>query len=77
MKTNTHRIVWFCLANGVAWIWCSYLLAFIGRVEIAESLSTKALTEIIAVVLLYCLKSLFEKAPVFGSVGKGETLRDI
>lgn len=62
MKTNTttKRIVGFCLVNGVAWVWCSYLLAYLGRADIAESLSKVAITEIIGVVLVYCLKSLFE-----------------
>lgn len=53
-------VVWFCLANGVAWVWCSYLLAYLGRADIAENLSKVALTEIVAVVLTYALKSLFE-----------------
>lgn len=58
--TTTKRVVWFCLGNGVAWVWCSYILAYLGRAEIAESLSKVALTEIVAVVLTYSIKSLFE-----------------
>lgn len=58
--TTTKRVVWFCLGNGVAWVWCSYILAYLGREEIAESLSKVAITEIIGVVLAYCLKSLAE-----------------
>lgn len=64
MKTfkteTTKRIVWACLINGFAWVWCSYLLAYLGREQIAETLSQVAITEIIGVVLVYCLKSLFE-----------------
>lgn len=56
----TKAIVFFCLVNGVMWVWCSYLLAWFGRPEIAESLSKVAITEIIGVVLVYCLKSLVE-----------------
>lgn len=59
-KTTSKLIVWACLINGFAWVWCSYLLAYLGRAEIAESLSTVALTEIIAVVLTYSVKSLLE-----------------
>ena len=59
-STTSKRVVWFCLGNGVAWVWCSYILAYLGRAEIAESLSKVALTEIVAVVLTYSLKSLFE-----------------
>lgn len=59
-QETTKRVVWFCLGNGVAWVWCSYFLAYLGRSEIAESLSQVALTEIVAVVLTYSVKSLFE-----------------
>jgi len=61
MKTTTTKlIVFLCLLNGFAWVWCSYLLAWCGRAEIAENLSKVAITEIIGVVLVYCVKSLFE-----------------
>jgi len=61
MKRSTSKIiVGFCLLNGVLWVWCSYALAYLGRYEIAENLSRVAITQIIAVVLIYCLKSLFE-----------------
>ena len=59
-KETAKRVVWICLSNGIAWVWCSYLLALLGREEIAESLSKVAITEIIGVVLVYCTKSLFE-----------------
>lgn len=58
--TTTKRIVWVCLINGIGWVWCSYGLAYLGRTSIAESLSKVAITEIIGVVLVYCLKSLCE-----------------
>lgn len=57
---TSKKIVWACLINGFAWVWCSYILAYLGKEQIAESLSQVALTEIIAVVLVYCIKSLFE-----------------
>lgn len=59
-KQTSKRIVWACLINGFAWVWCSYLLAYLGREQIAESLSQIAITEIVGVVLVYCAKSLFE-----------------
>ena len=58
--TTTKHLVWLCLGNGIAWVWCSYLLAWLGREEIAESLSKAAVTEIVGVVLVYAAKSLFE-----------------
>lgn len=59
-RTTTKYLVWLCLGNGIAWVWCSYLLAWLGREEIAESLSKAAVTEIVGVVLVYAAKSLFE-----------------
>ena len=72
-QTTTKRIVWVCLINGIAWVWCSYLLAAAGRYSIAEGLSQTAVTQIIAVVLIYCMKSLFEKRKGFGSVGQDKS----
>lgn len=58
--TTMKRVVYICLANGILWIWCSYILSFMGREQIAENLSQVALTEIVAVVLVYALKSVVE-----------------
>ena len=66
-KTTSKRIVWACLINGFCWVWCSYILAYLGRTDIAESLSKVALTDIVAVVLIYCLKSLFENMSKWNS----------
>lgn len=60
-RTTTMKIiVWVCLFNGFAWVWCSYILAWLGKEQIAESLSQVALTEIIGVVLVYAIKSVVE-----------------
>ena len=54
------RVIWACLFNGFAWVWCSYILAYMDTVQIAESLSQVAVTEIIGVVLAYAIKSVVE-----------------
>ena len=54
------RVIWACLFNGFAWVWCSYILAYLDKVQIAESLSQVAVTEIIGVVLAYAIKSVVE-----------------
>lgn len=60
-KTETmKKVVWICLGNGFAWIWCSYVLAYLGREQIAETLSSVAVKEIIGVVLAYAIKSVLE-----------------
>jgi len=57
---TSKLIVWVCLINGFLWVWCSYILAWFGREQIAESLSQVALTEIIGVVLIHCAKTVVE-----------------
>lgn len=57
---TTKKVIWVCLGNGFAWVWCSYVLAYLDKVQIAESLSQVAVTEIIGVVLAYCVKSAVE-----------------
>ncbi|MBQ8249065.1 MAG: hypothetical protein IJY93_04185 [Clostridia bacterium] len=59
-RTFTHvwvsRLLWFsCI-----WISLSYVLAFLGKEQIAESLSETVATVIVATVLGYLCKSFFE-----------------
>lgn len=54
------RVVWVCVINGFAWVWCSYILAALDRMQIAEELSKVALVEIIVPVAVYALKSVVE-----------------
>ena len=60
-ESYTKRIVTLVLLNSIVWIYCSYILAYLGRVEIAESLSGKVVTTIIATIITYATKSLAEK----------------
>lgn len=53
-------VVWACVANGFAWVWCSYVLAALDKPQIAEELSKVALIEIIAPVAVYAVKSAIE-----------------
>lgn len=59
-KTVTKILVVFLLINGCAWVWSSYILAYLGKTAIAEALSERALIEILGVFLIYATKSLFE-----------------
>ena len=51
------RFVWACVINGFAWVWFSYILAALDKVQIAEELSKVALAEIIVPVAVYAFKS--------------------
>lgn len=53
-------IVWACVLNGFAWVWCSYILAALDKAQIAEDLSKVALVEIVAPVAVYAIKSVLE-----------------
>lgn len=60
-QTETmKRVVWACVINGFAWVWCSYILAALDRVQIAEEHSKVALAEIVVPVAVYALKSVVE-----------------
>lgn len=70
LGTFSHRIVLLVVINAIGWVWCSYLLAALGRVEIAQDLSREAVKTILGTVLIYAAKALFEKSDKFGAVGK-------
>jgi len=50
-------IVGWLLINGTIWTYLSYILAYIGKPEIAEALSKTVVIEILGVVLVYSLKA--------------------
>lgn len=56
----TKLAVALILVNACAWVWCSYILAYLGRYEIAESLSQTAVTAIIGTFISYAVKSVVE-----------------
>ena len=62
----TKVIVLVLLINAIAWVWCSYGLAYLGRYEIAESLSQTAITTILGTVIAYCTKSAVENVNKYG-----------
>ena len=58
--TFTKKWVSALLLLGCIWITLSYVLAFLGAVQIAESLSSTVASVIIATILGYLCKSFFE-----------------
>jgi hypothetical protein len=55
-KKWTNRILWF----SILWITMSYILAFVGRTQIAQSLSNNVVKVIIGVFITYSLKAFAE-----------------
>lgn len=58
--TTSKQLVWFYSINGVAWIWCSYILAFMGKDQIAESLSSNVCSVIIGQIGFYMISKTVE-----------------
>ena len=69
-ETYTKRLVTLITVNALGWVWASYVLAYLGRYQIAENLARDVVTAIIAVVLTYSVKSLFENISKNGFKGK-------
>ena len=60
LETYTKRAVTLILAVSLIDLQLSYILAFLGKEQIAESLSTTVAETIVGVMLGYFLKALFE-----------------
>lgn len=58
--TFSKLIVAWLLLHGTAWIYLSYALAYLGRGQIAETLSKTVVVEVLGVTLVYAVKSLAE-----------------
>lgn len=70
-ETTTKQLVWWLIINGTIWIYLSYILAYLGRDDIAESLSRAVVTEVIGTMAVYCIKAAVEnvfKNNTFGRV---------
>ena len=59
-NTYTKKLVKWILAISMIDLQLSYLLAFLGRTEIAENLSMTVVTAIIGTVITYWIKSFKE-----------------
>lgn len=58
--TTSKQLVWVYTINGIAWIWCSYILAFMGRDQIAESLSSNVCSVVIGQIGFYLVTKTVE-----------------
>lgn len=57
-------------------MWGTYVLAWCGRAEIAESLSKTIATAIIGIVVPYFAKSLFENLSKHNAFGRRRSIKD-
>ena len=67
---TSKRLVWLLTLHGCAWITASYVLAYLGREQIAESLSSTVCTVILGEMMTYLLtktvENVFRYNPKFG-----------
>ena len=80
LETTTKQLVWWLIVHSTVWIYATYILAFLGREDIAESLSKIIATEIIGTMMLYIVSKTVEnvfKHNEFVGVKKKENRRDI
>ena len=61
------RMLNFILFNSVGMMWCSYILAWYGRTEIAESLSETIASVIVGVTIPYFVTKVVENVNKYGS----------
>lgn len=70
MYNASKKLVWLLTINGCLWIWMSYLLALLGREQIAESLSSNVCTVILGELMTFLLtktiENVFRYNPKFG-----------
>lgn len=59
-ESTTKVLVWWFAIHSTAWVYLTYILAWSGGEQIAESLSRVIVTEIIAVLLLYIVSKTVE-----------------
>lgn len=68
LATTSKQLIWFFAINGVLWIWCSYILAFIGKEQIAESLSSTVCQVIIGTCVAYLVTSTVENVSKYNPI---------
>ena len=66
-KEYHKRMLNFILINSICMMWCSYILAWFGKVEIAETLSKTVATAIVGVTIPYFVTKTIENVSKYGS----------
>ena len=79
MNTTSKLVIWICIITSTVWISLSYVLAFIGREQIAESLSSNVCTVVVGQVIAYFVtkttENIFRYNPKLG--GASEYYEDV
>lgn len=68
-NTTSKCLIWFFSINAALWIWCSYILAWFGRADIAESLSSNVCTVCIGTMAVYLVTKTIENVFKYNNFG--------
>lgn len=68
--TTSKQLLWFYSINGVLWIWCSYILAFMDRVQIAEALSSDVCKIVLGQIGFYLISKTIENIFKYNDIFK-------
>ena len=69
LQTTSKQLLWLFSINGVLWIWCSYVLAFMDKAQIAEALSSNVCTVIIGQMCMYLVSKTVENVFKYNDLG--------
>lgn len=75
LQTTAKQLVWLFSINGILWIWCSYILAFMDKGQIAESLSSNVCTVVLGQIAFYLISKTVENVFKYNNFG-GEPFRE-
>ena len=68
--STAKRLMWILTINAILWIWCSYVLAWFDKTQIAESLSSNVCNVVIGTVIAFLVTqsvgAIFRYNPKFG-----------
>lgn len=63
----TKKLLMFIIINSIGMMWASYILAFLGRDQIVETLSTTVTTTILSTTIPYIASKTIENISKYGS----------
>lgn len=69
MATTSKQLIWIYTVFGVVWISLSYVLAFMGKEQIAESLSSTVCNVVIGTLGTYLITSTVENIFKYNNFG--------
>ena len=76
-KEYHKKMLNFILINSIGMMWCSYVLAWFGKVDIAETLSKTVASAIVGVTIPYFITKTVENISKYGSRLNHTSIEDL